>query len=142
MWLNRFGIAAPRSAVQTASALLAHTSVMVAFDGISRQPEIADDLRGVLLLSFAFLQALTNYGLVIALVLLFAIADDLRGVLLVSFAFLEALTNYGLVNALVLLFAIVDDLRGVLLLSFAFMEALRMCELIVALMLLFPASPF
>ena len=45
---------------------------MAAFDGISRQPEIADDLRGVLLLSFAFLEALTNYGLVIALVLLFA----------------------------------------------------------------------
>ena len=45
---------------------------MAAFDGISRQPDIGDDLRGVLLLSFAFLQALTNYGLVIALVLLFA----------------------------------------------------------------------
>ena len=41
-------------------------------DGISRQPEIADDLRGVLLLSFAFMEALTIYGLAIALVLLFA----------------------------------------------------------------------
>ena len=39
---------------------------MAAFDGISRQPEIADDLRGVLHLSF------TIYGLVIALLLLFA----------------------------------------------------------------------
>ena len=45
---------------------------MAAFDGISRQPELADDLRGVLLLSLAFVEALTNYGLVIALVLLFA----------------------------------------------------------------------
>ena len=45
---------------------------MAAFDGISRQPEIADDLRGVLLVSFAFVEALTNYGLVIALVLPFA----------------------------------------------------------------------
>ena len=63
--------ALPRFAVLTASALLACTSLMAAFDGISRQPEIADDLRGVLLLSFAFLEALTNYGLVIALVLLF-----------------------------------------------------------------------
>ena len=44
---------------------------MAAFDGISRQPEIADDLRGVLLLSFAFMEALTIYGLIIALMLLF-----------------------------------------------------------------------
>merc|ERR1712220_11494 len=41
-------------------------------DGISRQPEVADDLRGVLLLSLAFRESLTIYGLVIALVLLFA----------------------------------------------------------------------
>ncbi|CAK0794175.1 unnamed protein product [Prorocentrum cordatum] len=41
-------------------------------DGISRQPEVADDLRGVLLLSLAFMESLTIYGLVIALVLLFA----------------------------------------------------------------------
>ena len=64
-------MAAPRSAVLTASALLACTSVMAAFDGISRQPDIADDLRGVLLLSFAFMEALTIYGLIIALMLLF-----------------------------------------------------------------------
>ena len=64
-------MAAPRSAVLTASALLACTSLMAAFDGISRQPEIADDLRGVLLLSFAFREALTIYGLIIALMLLF-----------------------------------------------------------------------
>merc|ERR1712153_113126 len=36
-------------------------------DGISRQPEVADDLRGVLLLSLAFMESLTIYGLVIAL---------------------------------------------------------------------------
>lgn len=35
-------------------------------DGISRQPEVADDLRGVLLLSLAFMESLTIYGLVIA----------------------------------------------------------------------------
>merc|ERR1712141_485131 len=33
-------------------------------DGISRQPEVADDLRGVLLLSLAFMGSLTIYGLV------------------------------------------------------------------------------
>ena len=77
---------------------------MAAFDGISRQPEIVDDLRGVLLLSFAFVEALTNYGLVIALVLLFAIADDLSGVLLLSFACMDALTMCELIIALMLLF--------------------------------------
>merc|ERR1712129_417773 len=41
-------------------------------DGIIRQPEVADDLRGVLLPSLAFMESLTIYGLVIALVLLFA----------------------------------------------------------------------
>merc|ERR1719258_574421 len=30
-------------------------------DGISRQPEVADDLRGVLLLSLAFMESLTIY---------------------------------------------------------------------------------
>ena len=54
-------------------------------DGISRQPEVADDLRGVLLLSLAFMESLTIYGLVIALVLLFAnplikwVADTVSG---------------------------------------------------------------
>ena len=33
-------------------------------DGISRQPEVADDLRGVLLLSLAFMESLTIYGAV------------------------------------------------------------------------------
>ena len=69
-------MAAPRSAVLTASALLACTSLMAAFDGISRQPEIADDLHGVLLLSFAFMEALTIYGLIIALMLLFPVSPS------------------------------------------------------------------
>jgi len=34
---------------------------------------VADDLRGVLLLSLAFIESLAIYGLVIALVVLFAI---------------------------------------------------------------------
>ena len=41
-------------------------------DGISRQPDVADDLRRVLLLSLAFMELLTIDGLVIALILLFA----------------------------------------------------------------------
>ena len=47
---------------------------MAAFDGISRQLEIADDLGGVLFFSFAFREALTIYGLVIALMLLFPVS--------------------------------------------------------------------
>merc|ERR1712008_515050 len=41
-------------------------------DRISRHPEVADDLRGVLPLSSAFMELLTIYGFVIALVCLFA----------------------------------------------------------------------
>merc|ERR1712129_341094 len=41
-------------------------------DRISRQPEVADDLRGVPLLSLAFMESLTIHRLVIALVLLCA----------------------------------------------------------------------
>jgi len=39
---------------------------------VSKEFQVADDLRGVLLLSLAFMESLTIYGLVIALVLLFA----------------------------------------------------------------------
>merc|ERR1711920_651579 len=39
---------------------------------VSKECQVADDLRGVLLLSLAFMESLTIYGLVIALVLLFA----------------------------------------------------------------------
>ena len=41
-------------------------------EGIARQPEAEGKLRATLLLSLAFMESLTIYGLVIALVLLFA----------------------------------------------------------------------
>ena len=43
-----------------------------AVEGIARQPEAEDKIRGTLLLSFAFMESLTIYGLVISLLLLFA----------------------------------------------------------------------
>ncbi|MFN5857582.1 MAG: ATP synthase F0 subunit C [Pseudanabaenaceae cyanobacterium] len=43
-----------------------------AVEGIARQPEAEGRIRGTLLLSLAFMEALTIYGLVVALVLLFA----------------------------------------------------------------------
>ena len=43
-----------------------------AVSGIARQPEAEGRSRGTLLLSLAFMESLTIYGLVIALVLLFA----------------------------------------------------------------------
>ena len=43
-----------------------------AVEGIARQPEAEGKIRGTLLLSFAFMEALTIYGLVVALALLFA----------------------------------------------------------------------
>jgi F-type H+-transporting ATPase subunit c len=43
-----------------------------AVEGIARQPEAEGKIRGTLLLSLAFMESLTIYGLVIALVLLFA----------------------------------------------------------------------
>jgi F-type H+-transporting ATPase subunit c len=41
-------------------------------EGIARQPEAEGKIRGALLLSFAFIESLTIYGLVVALALLFA----------------------------------------------------------------------
>ena len=41
-------------------------------EGIARQPEAENKLRGTLLLSFAFMESLTIYGLVVSLCLLFA----------------------------------------------------------------------
>jgi F-type H+-transporting ATPase subunit c len=41
-------------------------------EGIARQPEAEGKLRATLILSLAFMESLTIYGLVIALVLLFA----------------------------------------------------------------------
>ncbi len=43
-----------------------------AVEGIASQPEAEGKIRGTLLLSFAFMESLTIYGLVVALVLLFA----------------------------------------------------------------------
>ncbi|YP_003359230.1 ATP synthase CF0 C subunit (plastid) [Cryptomonas paramecium] len=43
-----------------------------ALESIARQPEAEGKIRGTLLLSLAFMESLTIYGLVIALSLLFA----------------------------------------------------------------------
>ena len=43
-----------------------------AVEGIARQPEAEGKIRDTLLLSLAFMESLTIYGLVVALVLLFA----------------------------------------------------------------------
>jgi F-type H+-transporting ATPase subunit c len=43
-----------------------------AVEGISRQPKAEGEIRTTLLLSLAFMEALTIYGLVVALALLFA----------------------------------------------------------------------
>ena len=43
-----------------------------AVEGIARQPEAEGKIRGTLLLSFAFMESLTIYGLVVSLLLLFA----------------------------------------------------------------------
>ena len=43
-----------------------------AVEGIARQPEVEGKIRGTLLLSLAFMESLTIYGLVISLTLLFA----------------------------------------------------------------------
>jgi len=48
------------------------TAAGYAVEGIARQPEAEGKIRGALLLSFAFIESLTIYGLVVALVLLFA----------------------------------------------------------------------
>lgn len=43
-----------------------------AVEGIARQPEAENKIRGTLLLSLAFMESLTIYGLVVSLSLLFA----------------------------------------------------------------------
>ena len=43
-----------------------------AVEGIARQPEAEGKIRGTLLLSLAFMESLTIYGLVVSLSLLFA----------------------------------------------------------------------
>ena len=48
------------------------TAAGQAVEGIARQPEAEGKIRGTLLLSWAFMESLTIYGLVVALILLFA----------------------------------------------------------------------
>ncbi|TYG50546.1 hypothetical protein ES288_D10G184100v1 [Gossypium darwinii] len=48
------------------------TAVGQAVEGIARQLEAKGKIRGTLLLSLAFMEALTIYGLVVALTLLFS----------------------------------------------------------------------
>jgi F-type H+-transporting ATPase subunit c len=48
------------------------TAAGQAVEGIARQPEAEGKIRGTLLLSLAFMEALTIYGLVVSLILLFA----------------------------------------------------------------------
>lgn len=48
------------------------TAAGYAVEGIASQPEAEGKIRGALLLSFAFMESLTIYGLVVALALLFA----------------------------------------------------------------------
>jgi F-type H+-transporting ATPase subunit c len=43
-----------------------------AVDAVSRQPEVESRVRALLLLSLAFMESLTIYGLVVSLCLLFA----------------------------------------------------------------------
>lgn len=59
------------------------TAAGYAVEGIARQPEAEGKIRGALLLSFAFIESLTIYGLVVALVLLFA--NPFVGLSLISF---------------------------------------------------------
>ncbi|KAK9662628.1 hypothetical protein RND81_O013600 [Saponaria officinalis] len=49
------------------------TAAGQAVEGIARQPEAEGKIRGTLLLSLAFMEALTIYGLVVALALLLQI---------------------------------------------------------------------
>ena len=48
------------------------TAAGYAVEGIARQPEAEGKIRGALLLSFAFMESLCIYGLVISLSILFA----------------------------------------------------------------------
>ena len=49
-----------------------YTAAAQAVEGLARQPEAEGKIRGTLLLSLAFMESLTIYGLVVALCLLFA----------------------------------------------------------------------
>nr|AAA84220.1 ATP synthase proton-translocating subunit [Euglena gracilis] len=51
---------------------MSRTASGKAIEGLARQPEAEDKIRGTLLLSLAFMEALTIYGLVVALAIIFA----------------------------------------------------------------------
>jgi F-type H+-transporting ATPase subunit c len=53
-------------------ALMEGLAVLRALDGMTRQPEAANDLRGTLIISMALLESTAIYTLLICLVLLFA----------------------------------------------------------------------
>ena len=55
-----------------APAIVEGRAVLKALDGMARQPEAANDLRGTLIVSLALLESTAIYCLLIALVLLFA----------------------------------------------------------------------
>jgi F-type H+-transporting ATPase subunit c len=53
-------------------AIVEGLAVLRALDGMTRQPEAANDLRGTLIISMALLESTAIYTLLICLVLLFA----------------------------------------------------------------------
>ena len=53
-------------------ALVEGLAVLRALDGMTRQPESANDLRGTLIISLALLESTAIYALLICLVILFA----------------------------------------------------------------------
>ena len=55
-----------------APAIVEGLAVLRALDGMTRQPESANDLRGTLIISLALLESTAIYVLLICLVLLFA----------------------------------------------------------------------
>ena len=55
-----------------APAILEGLAVLRALDGMTRQPEAANDLRGTLIIYMALLESTAIYVLLICLVLLFA----------------------------------------------------------------------
>jgi F-type H+-transporting ATPase subunit c len=55
-----------------APAIVEGQAVLKALDGMTRQPEVANDLRGTLIVAMALLESTAIYVLLICLVLLFA----------------------------------------------------------------------
>jgi F-type H+-transporting ATPase subunit c len=55
-----------------APTILEGLAVLKAFDGMTRQPEAANDLRSSLIITLALLESTAIYNLLVALVLLFA----------------------------------------------------------------------